>query len=58
MSYHWIRYPSLPLLTVSQDVCKLLSVPAPQWPPPPKMSKPKTDTKASKPKARDPEETP
>ncbi|KAH7056011.1 nucleotide-diphospho-sugar transferase [Macrophomina phaseolina] len=43
-----------------KDVCKLLSVPAPQWPPPPKMSKPNSKTEdASKPRLHsDPKETP
>lgn len=43
-----------------KDVCKLLSVPAPQWPPPPKMTKPKSKTEdASKPRDHSgPKETP
>ncbi|KAL1638771.1 hypothetical protein SLS58_008585 [Diplodia intermedia] len=45
-----------------KDVCKLLSVPAPQWPPPPKMSKPKDKSDGddgSKTKASpDPRDTP
>ncbi|KAF4539138.1 Glycosyl transferase family 8 [Lasiodiplodia theobromae] len=40
-----------------KDVCKLLSVPAPQWPPPPKMSKPKAKSDDDGAKTKDAPDT-